>query len=223
MSLTFEFNSAVFTSILRLVNLVQIQSSPSPDFTYAGIFLTYWTTVEVNVVIVVACLMTLKPLMARLFPRVFTDSYQQRSGSNAPPPTIGSMPMRSPNPRVNHDTLPSWPRSPGIINEVDVDGLGFRNGRQHNTPAEELEAQFSIDFEKTSTSDFPLPPSSERLRPPPNIHGFLDSASEQSGGRSPLPSSSRVMSPAFYDSMSSSDPDIGPPVKQNSAFWPFNA
>ncbi|KAK3356325.1 hypothetical protein B0T25DRAFT_450380, partial [Lasiosphaeria hispida] len=50
-------------SLIRLGILVQSARVPDPDWTYNGTNLTYWTLIEGNTGIVVACLMTLKPLI----------------------------------------------------------------------------------------------------------------------------------------------------------------
>lgn len=59
-----------FISILRLIQLVRANADTS-DFTYVAAELSYLTAVEVNGAIVCACVMTLKPLLARVFPRLF--------------------------------------------------------------------------------------------------------------------------------------------------------
>jgi hypothetical protein len=99
-----------FISILRLIQLVRANSDAS-DFTYTAAELSYLTAVEVNGAIVCACVMTLKPLLARFFPRLFLSS-SSRGGSSTTasgtsrrvggyhyrnrrgPPTIGSVPSK---------------------------------------------------------------------------------------------------------------------------------
>jgi len=89
----------VFVSIIRLVMLVQEKGTPDPDFTYNGTTLTYWTVIEVNTAIVVACIMTLKPLVSKVFPGLLDSrgpSTETSITSSDPPLTIGSKPSRNP-------------------------------------------------------------------------------------------------------------------------------
>ncbi|KAK0630351.1 hypothetical protein B0T17DRAFT_469900, partial [Bombardia bombarda] len=62
-----------FISILRLQNLIQVENHPNPDFTYAAAELSYLTAVEVNGAIACACVMTLKPFVARYFPGLLSS------------------------------------------------------------------------------------------------------------------------------------------------------
>ncbi|AEO69854.1 uncharacterized protein THITE_14746, partial [Thermothielavioides terrestris NRRL 8126] len=107
--------SVCFISILRLLQLIRSQSDL--DFTYAAAPLSYLTGVEVNGAIVCACVMTLKPLLARLCPRLFLSGGATGSSASAGgggrggtrgrggagggggmgaggPPTIGSIPSK---------------------------------------------------------------------------------------------------------------------------------
>ncbi|KAL2180649.1 uncharacterized protein P884DRAFT_193088 [Thermothelomyces heterothallicus CBS 202.75] len=70
-------------SIVRLVTLIDITRSRSLDAMYTGTNLVYWTTVEVNASIACACIMTLKPLIQRVFPRLLSPSKSVRE-----PPTL---------------------------------------------------------------------------------------------------------------------------------------
>lgn len=81
---------------MRLVYLVYLDTHPQPDFFYSSTPFTYWTLVEVNGAILCACVMTLKPLAARLFPRVFSSNPSDREPDSDQwnPPTIGSIPWR---------------------------------------------------------------------------------------------------------------------------------
>ncbi|AEO66300.1 uncharacterized protein THITE_2077835 [Thermothielavioides terrestris NRRL 8126] len=95
-------------SLIRLVILIRTEApGAGPDFTYIGADLLYWTVIEVHTAIVVACAMTLKPLAARLFPRLLADSPPRDTlqtsdlnttvghASGGRPPTIGSRPARA--------------------------------------------------------------------------------------------------------------------------------
>ncbi|KAK0669072.1 hypothetical protein QBC41DRAFT_112500 [Cercophora samala] len=99
-----------FISILRLMQLIRVQTEP--DFTYAAAELSYLTAVEVNGAIVCACVMTLKPFIARFFPGLLSSRtlgssngqsgagddnqyYYADGGVNGRgPPTIGSRPSK---------------------------------------------------------------------------------------------------------------------------------
>src|SRR4051812_46574421 len=79
--------------------LVQEKGTPDPDFTYNGTNLTYWTVIEVNTAIVVACIMTLKPLVSKVLPGLLDShgpSTETSIISSDPPLTIGSKPSRNP-------------------------------------------------------------------------------------------------------------------------------
>ncbi|KAK3352234.1 hypothetical protein B0T25DRAFT_180132 [Lasiosphaeria hispida] len=89
-----------FVSLARLVILVQEKGAPDPDFTWNGTSLTYWTILEINTPIVVACIMTLKPLVSKFFPGLLEARRSEVAGeseaSSGPPLTIGSKPSRNP-------------------------------------------------------------------------------------------------------------------------------
>ncbi|KAK0624872.1 hypothetical protein B0T17DRAFT_255060 [Bombardia bombarda] len=68
-------------SILRLVTLIDVTYSSPIDSTYKGSNLVYWTTVEVNASIVCACIMTMKPLIQKLFPRLLSQGQYVREQS----------------------------------------------------------------------------------------------------------------------------------------------
>lgn len=115
-------SSTVFVAFIRLVILIQEKGVPDPDFTWNGTNLTYWTVIEVNTAIVVACIMTLKPLVGRVFPGLL-DSRPRGSMidpsiiSSGPPLTIGSKPSRNPLSPVNRE---SWIEISGPSGDGDV-------------------------------------------------------------------------------------------------------
>lgn len=103
----------VAISIYRLVYLITMESNPPPDWdnSYNQAFLTFWTTVEVNASICCACVVTLKPLAMRVFPKLLARSRGSDDGrrhhANGPSspdlpgsngrgrvPTVGSRPIR---------------------------------------------------------------------------------------------------------------------------------
>lgn len=123
--------SVCFISILRLLQLIRVQGDQ--DFTYAAAELSYLTAVEVNGAIVCACVMTLKPLLARFFPRLLGS--RRASGSSGAsasasasrhrnrrrnrasetlvggPPTIGSRPSKAPLSAVDMEMMGKFGRS----------------------------------------------------------------------------------------------------------------
>ena len=89
-------------SFVRLAILIGVKGAADTDFTYSGTNLTYWTVIEVHTAIVVACTMTLKPLVTRFFPNLLVPSSRRSDSSkdeasavsSGPPLTIGSKPSR---------------------------------------------------------------------------------------------------------------------------------
>lgn len=84
---------------MRLLQL--ISQTGGQDFTFDIIGVAIWTLIEVNTAIVCACIMTLKPLIAKLFPNLLDP---RTSAADTPPGavvsqggrplTIGSKPFR---------------------------------------------------------------------------------------------------------------------------------
>ena len=73
----------------------------SMDASYDNVSTAYWTCVETNITVVIACVMTLKPLVSRAFPSLFRESsnsyVRQPSDPQARVLTIGSRPVRAYN------------------------------------------------------------------------------------------------------------------------------
>ncbi|KAK4129058.1 hypothetical protein N657DRAFT_676740 [Parathielavia appendiculata] len=61
-------------SVVRLVALIDLTELQAYDATYTSAYMIYWTTVEVNAAIACACVMTLKPFIQRVFPRLLSPS-----------------------------------------------------------------------------------------------------------------------------------------------------
>ncbi|KAK3938736.1 hypothetical protein QBC46DRAFT_365287 [Diplogelasinospora grovesii] len=70
-------------SILRLITLVHVEESNPWDSTYTSAQLIFWTAIEVNTAVSCACIMTLKPLIAKVFPRLLSTSQYFRDQSLA--------------------------------------------------------------------------------------------------------------------------------------------
>ncbi|KAK3378956.1 hypothetical protein B0T24DRAFT_143293 [Lasiosphaeria ovina] len=85
-------------SFVRLAITIHSARQPDPDFTYARKDISYWTIIEVHAAISITSIMTLKPLILKLWPSLLrtqnpdTSSYINDSN---PPLTIGSKPSRS--------------------------------------------------------------------------------------------------------------------------------
>jgi hypothetical protein len=63
------------------------------DFTTAAIRVVFWSILEINLPVIIACVPTLRPLAAKLYPGlVMTPS--GGSDSSGHPPTISSAPIR---------------------------------------------------------------------------------------------------------------------------------
>lgn len=83
---------------MRLPYIVSLGSSK--DATWDSVIVSIWSAIELNTAIICACAMTLKPLMNRICPRLFTDGYHPQgskedvtSGGNGAgdrPLTIGT-------------------------------------------------------------------------------------------------------------------------------------
>jgi hypothetical protein len=93
-----------------MVNL--ILSADAVDTTWHYTTSAYWTTVEVNFSIICACVMTLKPLIVKLFPgfvevRLSSSDRDQswELSTSHNPPTIGTKSVRTPG--RTQDTLAS--------------------------------------------------------------------------------------------------------------------
>jgi hypothetical protein len=86
----------VFLSIARITILGPLLSDPGMDFTYNTVPVFYWTFVETNAAIVCACLMTLRPLASKWWPKlVSSQSYSANSRSSGlPNAAYGSHPSR---------------------------------------------------------------------------------------------------------------------------------
>ncbi|KAK3902978.1 hypothetical protein C8A05DRAFT_33292 [Staphylotrichum tortipilum] len=69
-------------SIVRLVALIDATQNPSLDGIYTSANMIFWTTVEVNSAVSCACIMTLKPLIQRAFPRLLSPSKGHRDPPN---------------------------------------------------------------------------------------------------------------------------------------------
>ena len=167
-------SSVCAVSTVRLLQLISQRGRQ--DFTFDIIGVAIWTLIEVNTAIVCACIMTLKPLIAKLFPNLLDPrgmSLDTPPGAvvsqGGRPLTIGSKPFRVireswllvHDHRVDSDAP--------ILRELR-DAGGIKNGR---VSLQALEAQQQDDFQ-----DVDLPAALPAAR----IHGsdmFDSSSTEQ--------------------------------------------
>jgi hypothetical protein len=170
-----------FISILRLIQLLRAQTDP--DFTYVAAELSYLTAVEINGAIVCACVMTLKPLLVKFFPRILgsrsRDLRSSRSGSNAyragtdtlvgGPPTIGSRPSKARLSPANY-----------IDGEVMGMGMGKRpRGAWVDSGYMEIDDVCGVEVEMTEHVVRAPPPvvrddvEMQRWPPPPPENGVV--------------------------------------------------
>ena len=76
-----------------------------------------WSAIELNIAIICACLMVMKPLVSRLFPRLFSESSEapiDRS-SYIQPPTISSDRVRTKRSPLSTESTTTEARQPAGI------------------------------------------------------------------------------------------------------------
>lgn len=88
-------------SIIRL--WIILIAANTVDYTFDNVPIAFWSCIETNATVMVACIMTMKPLLAKLFPNLTTpgggshEQNQQGAMANVVGnhvPTIGSGPSR---------------------------------------------------------------------------------------------------------------------------------
>ncbi|KAK4182914.1 hypothetical protein QBC35DRAFT_545412 [Podospora australis] len=93
------FALGLFVCIVSVTRLYFLYVSiTSSDKTFVGVHVAYWSTIEMNVAIVIACIPTLKPLVTKMCPRLLVSTHHDSTpsfsdGSPFPhtaPPTISS-------------------------------------------------------------------------------------------------------------------------------------
>ncbi|KAK3989888.1 hypothetical protein QBC44DRAFT_395337 [Cladorrhinum sp. PSN332] len=68
-------------SILRIVAMIDIFNKQAVDATYTSATMIYWTQIEVNAAISCACIMTFKPLIQKIFPRLLCGPGSRSNGT----------------------------------------------------------------------------------------------------------------------------------------------
>lgn len=82
-------------SVIRLVYL--LMTLHTTDIPYDNTTTAFWTTIETNATVVIACIMTMKPLFSKWFPSLTQLRSGEMQDANGRVPTIGSTPTRPPN------------------------------------------------------------------------------------------------------------------------------
>lgn len=96
-------HSVCLVSILRAVWIRDLYDAV--DVTWDYVAISNWTAVEVNVSILVPCLIVLKPLLSKLIPAL--SGVDRSDAAQGAPPTIGSDPADPESAGVHLDTGPS--------------------------------------------------------------------------------------------------------------------
>jgi len=88
------FSLGFLVCVISLVRIISITKLDFSDPPYQVSLVAYWGAVEVNLAIICACLTTLKPLLARFFPKLLGSTYHTstynpgsavlRTGATAP-------------------------------------------------------------------------------------------------------------------------------------------
>ncbi|KAK0337115.1 hypothetical protein LTR91_006437 [Friedmanniomyces endolithicus] len=122
------FGLGGFTCIVSILRLESIYAASHSlkDTSYNSSLAALWSSLEVNTGILCSSLPTLKTLLSRLFPQIFTSYHRSTLPSAGPnnntldpsnkPPTFGSKPHRKPHHRtgMTHDQIS---RGGGIMSE----------------------------------------------------------------------------------------------------------
>jgi hypothetical protein len=74
----------------RYLNFSTLEQDPP----WEGAPIAVWFTLEINIPIVIACIPTIKPLVAKLFPRLLESPPGSDVNRSLNPPTISASPRR---------------------------------------------------------------------------------------------------------------------------------
>lgn len=143
--------SVVITSCLRLTTLNSQARTPDPTFDIAS---TMWTTIEMNVAILCACLPQIRPLIVKFFPKLMAASYS--NGRSA------RMPCDNDWPKIGKGN-PSSSEESRWVHVQSKDGIHLTNIRRGDTSSEEYILQddktihktvgYSVEFSKKRSKD----------------------------------------------------------------------
>ncbi|KAK3935172.1 Phosphoglucosamine mutase [Diplogelasinospora grovesii] len=164
--LSLVFATGLFVCLVSVLRTLWLKDLLySTDFTWDLVSIANWSSAEINIAIVCACLTTLKPLLAKLFgpmmTRFFPDRpHPQGNGlDSSRPMTIGSMPLNKVNKlRQQNQTHASTAFAPdGTLADADTsrddinlkDHLGLEAGPSRDAQATAIRA---------SAEEVPAPP-----------------------------------------------------------------
>lgn len=133
-------------SIIRLVYLLALANRP--DFSFDNTVISYWTCVEVSFAIICACMMTLKPLLTRLFPKLLEERPLPSDPEQLAAHSIGGRPMRivARRSEVGPPNRASWiglPDDAAILEEGEA-GVTMGDMRARLVDAKAIPAQVHI-------------------------------------------------------------------------------
>ncbi|KAH6985209.1 hypothetical protein EDB80DRAFT_823003 [Ilyonectria destructans] len=117
--LSLMFALGFLVTITSFLRLYYSMTSVSVDATWASILPTYWACLEINTAIFCACLMTLRPLLEKCFPKLLLSTLSSRLQSNGYP-SARSAATQTTESQTERRRESSWTR----MNSGDsVDGL----------------------------------------------------------------------------------------------------
>lgn len=115
-----------------------VKTAKSVDVPFDYIPIATWTSIETNVLVVVACLMTMKPLLLRAWPNLLGSSGRLggNNTSNNHVLTIGSKPLRAPlDPRGQPKNVENWN---GLVERREVKDLEGQTAECGRNSADEI-------------------------------------------------------------------------------------
>ncbi|KAK0655024.1 hypothetical protein B0T16DRAFT_3230 [Cercophora newfieldiana] len=116
------FAFGFFVCLVSIIRTYMLSiTAQTNDFTFDNTAIAFWSCVETNATVCVACIMTFKPLLTRWFPNLVERPGQGNPLSLGRVPTIGSRPMRVSPVGLQRSTIASVRRSSHEI-VVDVKG-----------------------------------------------------------------------------------------------------
>ncbi|KAK5658378.1 hypothetical protein OQA88_2354 [Cercophora sp. LCS_1] len=150
----------VVVAFVRLGILIDDKDKVDLDFTWNTVKLTHWTIIECNTAIVIGCIMTLKPLISKMFPNLLETRCSRMGSSdvtNSPPLTIGSKPSRNPFSPPRRDSWAELPDQDDDMGDVMMRDLeaGPRDLGVDRPPAAHLRAKSAGEKSDFLTVEIP--------------------------------------------------------------------
>ena len=114
--LIFVFLLGFFVCVVSVIRLLTVLvTSMRGDFVASGVWAVIWSAVEANVGIVCASLLALKPLAAKLFPKLMEETEPPRHSMRLPMIEAGIWPYDLDEVRLNGPPSASTPATPTIM------------------------------------------------------------------------------------------------------------